>query len=181
MLMSKYCFDTVHSNQDTFLSGVIHDTRIHVKIYYRPRTYNTSLIFIVLQITSIPHLSVLELSEAARVSCGSFDQRGRRERLASYRPAAPLLLMSLPVLGPEIEGGSVCVGQSREDKLTVQCSNAGYSTAHCTVLYCTVPRMSAGFPLAPALREGKFCPAPLWPEPSVHSHTSISNLFSMML
>ena len=76
--------------------GVIHDTRLLVKIYYRPRIYNTVLIFIVLQITSIPHLSVLELSEAAGVSCGSFDQRGRREAglvspLGSW--AAPLLLI----------------------------------------------------------------------------------------
>ena len=52
-----------------------------MKINVRPQVmYDTkaySLMLKVLQITSIARLSVSELSEAVRVSCGSFDQRKR--------------------------------------------------------------------------------------------------------
>ena len=162
--------------------GVIHDTRLLVKIYYRPRIYNTVLIFIVLQITSIPHLSVLELSEAAGVSCGSFDQRGRREAglvspLGSW--AAPLLLIRASCPRPgDWRGKCLWVRAER--------TNWQYSAVmRSTPLYCTVhcpgcQLASLWLRLRGSGRESfaRLCCGRSQVYTVTHSH---SNLLSMML
>ena len=143
MLMSNYlCLVTTPTHKKQI--------SIEIESYANKCTtssvWHQSLILKVLQITSIARPSVSELSEAVRVSCGSFDQRKREGRLsgpelASYR-SSPSSLTSLPVLGcREREQGSVWRGE-REDKLSVQCSTAVYST----VLHCT---LSAGSPPLP--------------------------------
>ena len=104
--------------------------------------WHQSLFLKVLQITLIARLSVSELSEAVRVSCGSFDQRKREgdspgrgwPRIAAPLPLWHRFLSSAAGAG---RGNREVCGEERG-----QCSTAVYST----VLHCT---LSAGSPPLP--------------------------------
>ena len=80
----------------------------------------------VLQITSIDRLSVSELSEAVRVSCGSFDQRKREGRISSGSASGSGLCVSLAAAPlPDIascprlrEGTGKCVASRERERTT---------------------------------------------------------------
>ena len=133
MLMNNLlCFVTTQTQKR--LRSRVMKMNVRPQVMYDTKAY--SLMLKVLQITSIARLSVSELSEAVRVSCGSFDQRKREgdspgrgwPRIAAPLPLWHRFLSSAAGAG---RGNREVCGEERGQTSTVQYCTAQYCTVHC--------------------------------------------------